>query len=299
MRQFQKIWLALACLALAAPSVAADSAEIFQIELVVFARTDESIARQERWPLDPGVPNWANSAELFGPVDADASGTVVSEGQRIARLPASAFALTDAAIRLRQSREYRVLVHTAWRQSIPAQSSGTPVFIDDSGGPQSLPRITKEIQIVGVPQVSVVKPGQSTELDAVAPQPTEPRQFAEGPPNLTLFGTLAIRQTRFLHAVLDLLYRAPQIAKNEAKAEPNPIVPKTLTLNEARADGTSPIRAFRLTETRRLRSGETHYFDHPMFGALLRVTPVAVSDPNAPDATTKKPVKPAINVKKP
>lgn len=298
MRQFQKIWLALACIAPAAPSVAADSAELFQIELVVFARTDESIASQERWPLDPGVPNWANSAELFGPVDTDASGTV-SEGQRIARLPASAFALTDAVIRLRQSREYRVLVHTAWRQSIPPQSSGTPVFIDDSAGPQSLPRITKEIQIVGVPQVSVVKSGQTLEPEASTPQSTEPRQFAEGPPNLTLFGTLAIRQTRFLHAVFDLLYRAPQIAKNEAKAETNPIAPKTLTLNEARAEGSSPIRAFRLTETRRLRSGEIHYLDHPMFGALLRVTPVVVSDPNAPDATTKKPAKPAINVKKP
>lgn len=36
--------------------------------------------------------------------------------------------------------------------------------------------------------------------------------------------------------------------------------------------GDKPV-LFRIHETRRMRARETHYFDHPMFGALVRVTP--------------------------
>jgi len=36
--------------------------------------------------------------------------------------------------------------------------------------------------------------------------------------------------------------------------------------------GDKPV-LFRIHETRRVRARETHYFDHPVFGALVRVTP--------------------------
>jgi hypothetical protein len=36
--------------------------------------------------------------------------------------------------------------------------------------------------------------------------------------------------------------------------------------------GDKPV-LFRIRESRRMRARETHYFDHPVFGALVRVTP--------------------------
>jgi hypothetical protein len=36
---------------------------------------------------------------------------------------------------------------------------------------------------------------------------------------------------------------------------------------------------YRLVTSRQARSGELHYFDHPAFGVLVRITPVTV-DPN-------------------
>ena len=52
-----------------------------------------------------------------------------------------------------------------------------------------------------------------------------------------------------------------------------------LTLREAVSGGmsagtgqTAPV--YRLTEARRVKSSETYYFDHPKFGALVRVSPV-------------------------
>lgn len=52
-----------------------------------------------------------------------------------------------------------------------------------------------------------------------------------------------------------------------------------LTLREAVSGGMSGAAgqitpAYRLTEARRVKSSETYYFDHPKFGALVRVSPV-------------------------
>jgi hypothetical protein len=44
----------------------------------------------------------------------------------------------------------------------------------------------------------------------------------------------------------------------------------------------SPGALYRLDETRRIRSGELHYFDNPRFGVIARVTPYE-SDESAPE----------------
>lgn len=50
-----------------------------------------------------------------------------------------------------------------------------------------------------------------------------------------------------------------------------------LNLREAGAAGSEPgkeIPVYRLNEHRRVKIAEVHYFDHPKFGALVRVAPV-------------------------
>jgi hypothetical protein len=52
-----------------------------------------------------------------------------------------------------------------------------------------------------------------------------------------------------------------------------------LTLREAVSGGMSLgtgqiAPAYRLAEARRVKPSETYYFDHPKFGALVRVSPV-------------------------
>lgn len=61
-----------------------------------------------------------------------------------------------------------------------------------------------------------------------------------------LDGTIAVRRNRYLHADVDLLY------KKEVTA--------------------------RLTHSRRLRSNEVHYIDHPLFGVILSVSPIERTD---------------------
>lgn len=95
-------------------------------------------------------------------------------------------------------------------------------------------------------------------------QTAEPRSEAKwirvSDPNVAnqnLEGTLRFYQGRYLHVDLELLYR------------------------DTGTGGSSPVelssaspQIFRISEHRRIRSGEVHYFDHPKFGAMVRVAPV-------------------------
>jgi len=47
------------------------------------------------------------------------------------------------------------------------------------------------------------------------------------------------------------------------------------------------LQDYRLYETRRMRSKEIHYFDHPMMGIVVKVTPYEFDVPNPEPATPK------------
>jgi Peptidoglycan-binding protein, CsiV len=74
-------------------------------------------------------------------------------------------------------------------------------------------------------------------------------------------GTVRVHLSRFLHITLDLTYQAKESAAPLASS----------------ADGLNEIvlaPQYRLQAARSARSNELHYFDHPAFGVLVRVTPV-------------------------
>lgn len=74
-------------------------------------------------------------------------------------------------------------------------------------------------------------------------------------------GTVRVHLSRFLHVTLDLTYRDQDVS--------------------VASEGTAGLSElalaprYRLRTTRNVRSGELHYFDHPAFGVLVRVTPRA------------------------
>jgi hypothetical protein len=85
-------------------------------------------------------------------------------------------------------------------------------------------------------------------------------------------GTVRLSLTRFLHVKLDLTYIDTQAVQRAPVAAPGdltdlPIAPR-----------------YHIDAERTTRSGEVHYFDHPAFGVLIKVTPVK-ADPNAAAGT--------------
>ena len=76
----------------------------------------------------------------------------------------------------------------------------------------------------------------------------------EGGEHPAVDGTVKVSLARYLHVDLDLVYSRPGNGENAA---PNAI----------------PAR-FRLVSERRMRSGELHYIDHPLFGVLALIRPL-------------------------
>jgi hypothetical protein len=76
----------------------------------------------------------------------------------------------------------------------------------------------------------------------------------------TLDGSIRISRNRFLHVDVDLLYRDTG----------------SRTASGGAGGGDGPV-VFRLQQSRRINSSEVHYFDHPAFGLLVKVTPYDAS----------------------
>jgi hypothetical protein len=99
-------------------------------------------------------------------------------------------------------------------------------------------------------------------------QPGLPEDQAK-PFDLTLLGvanprgSVRVYLSRFLHVNLDISYQDDTAAAATAAEPPG---------NELREIALPP--RYRLTTERQTRSGELHYFDHPAFGVLVKVTPV-------------------------
>jgi hypothetical protein len=81
-------------------------------------------------------------------------------------------------------------------------------------------------------------------------------------------GSVRVYLSRFLHVSLDLAYQ-------EAAA---PELPSAATAGNDLREVTF-ARRYRLTAERQVRSGELHYFDHPVFGVLVKITPVPTGNP--------------------
>ena len=82
-------------------------------------------------------------------------------------------------------------------------------------------------------------------------------------------GTVRVHLSRFLHITLDLTYQGKELgAATATGASPVP-------------DGLDEIALapeYRLKAARSARSNELHYFAHPAFGVLVRITPVPTQD---------------------
>lgn len=306
------IWLvALTALAPAAPR-AEEKEELtwYAVELIVFERSSELGRGAEAWPADPGLPETAGAIELsvkgiVPQADGDPPALPVAETPGVSAsaleartplppafklIPPSDYRLTAVWDRLERSSAYRPLLHIAWIQpGYPAEDARLvhvrntnaalgAVTADTGGGGEGLP--------------SSSEPGYAPTLSSrirVARDRSQP----------ALDGTVKVHRARYLHVQLDLLYYRPvdghpaggpiasTAADGGATQAPLPDSPDTALIEQLMAEADATPKLFRLRESRRMRSRELHYLDHPLFGALVEAWPVELpaAAPAAPQAT--------------
>jgi hypothetical protein len=94
-------------------------------------------------------------------------------------------------------------------------------------------------------------------------------------------GTVRVHLARFLHITLDLTYQGTRVPAPAATARDGGSAANAGSSLRQGTDGLDEIvlaPQYRLTATRNARSNELHYFDHPAFGVLVRITPVPAQD---------------------
>ncbi|WP_430462065.1 CsiV family protein [Thalassolituus sp. LLYu03] len=245
------VWLLAACL-----SLPASAAPWYRVEMMMIAYENEADIDQEQWlQALPAVMDdeasfpdfrWWQAPEMYKNLHS-----ALWAGYAFARSPKSELPapfeplpnlrLQAEAERINERKDMKVVWHQAWIEPIQEADSGVqhPVNI------RLLDRF--DIQITG---------------------------------------SFELHRSRYLHLGTDLIVQHYQ----PLAAEPLQALtlPESDTRNDLRTDllaqsnieasiaepVPTPVRAAEVKQTRRMRSGELHYLDHPMLGIVIRAIPI-------------------------
>jgi len=258
----------------------------YEIEIIIFENLDQAGMSTESWPKNPGMPNFENVIELMpaevstledNNINLDkifSSEPVIPVDPAITEEPAIAESplpepyqllannelnLTSQEIKLSTSEKYYPLLHIAWRQPVLSRENAKAVHIY-SNMEQS--------------QTDVIQ--SSPETLAIPPM-NEFFMYQESPdselPLNVIDGTIKITRGKYLHMETDILYRIQPEGNNEFNIFGFRKEDQALTV-------------FRMQDSRRMRSGELHYFDHPLIGMIAIITPYQLPEQQIDETET-------------
>lgn len=229
----------------------------YQVEMIVFQNLYPD-TDGENWYKTPGLVPLQDTVDLVPYLlgNNDSTEAVADNGVPAANddqklipygiLPESNNRLDGIYRVMRLSREYRPVYHLSWQQPGMEGNRAQAVYIQ-APGPTQLFELTLPPRLISDPM---------------------PADFYE-PIELVIDGSLKIRSSLYLHVDLDMvLFRQPP------EKEPD-LQEATLAAEEAMDDAVAelqPVDYVRLTESRRIKLNELHYFDHPMFGVIVQVS---------------------------
>lgn len=282
-------------------SAAPAEAKWYEIEVLVFEHVTPAGLQSEVWPKDVAIPLAGQAIDILAPAVVDEAGTVPAvaalapvkpePGSSSADagltvpppehpfqpLPESLFKLGEAKQRLAGSG-YRTLVHLAWRQPVKPPLATLPIRI--TGGQDYAPAL--------VPPESVpADTGSTPEMTSSLTSPVLAHEAL-----WQLEGLLKLSASPFLNLESQLVLRQPAPVAAEAVptqggaseavvAETAPSAATTTgasdSVNAPASGSTEPdapqYTLYPLQESRRLKSYETQYIDHPLMGLLVQVRP--------------------------
>ncbi|MDH5738201.1 MAG: peptidoglycan binding protein CsiV [Gammaproteobacteria bacterium] len=183
--------------------------------------------------------------------------------------------LSDEVNRIRESEKYRLLLHTGWRQPGLSNKEALDIYFKHLASPKS-------DVVVPLPETPAASPSAETGANPDAtPMPAEaapeidPQTEIDG----ELQGVIKIVLARYLHLNIELLYKKLQGTGAVDLFDSNYVEERE---NDA---------VYYLKQTRRMRSVELHYIDHPVVGALVRITQFVPPEPVVEEPAAPVPIK--------
>ncbi|HET7569463.1 MAG TPA: CsiV family protein [Gammaproteobacteria bacterium] len=282
----------------------------FAVEVIVFRPTTNMAGGNEMWPADPKLPSLkkavvpavpepastqpATGMATFALPSTTATPTVAAvkpEGDLVLPLPTTQYQLQGVWNRLAQSGRYQPLIHTGWiEQGVPPRQapkvSITPLVMPESMSlpvSANLPVSTTLPTATTVFSDNTLAPAPASSQQPVATNVTAPDEKT-APPTAPAFGTIKLSYNRFLHLALNIAYRPvnPAALRTWRSKDDEFATPSPATTTPAPFTGFGPYfspqppkpQAIVMHESRRISPKTINYFDNPLFGVIVQVTPV-------------------------
>ena len=213
----------------------------YDVEAVVFSHARGEYINAETWPSE-----W-DDIDLTDAIDLSTAKNSLYV-KRSSNGP-----ISGIADRIDKSSRYELLTYKRWRQPGLKESRAKPVVISSE-------KTWSFLKDEGVDEAGNPV-SRLTEVPALS-------------------GTIQIVLGRFLHINADLLYTAPVnvlevISAVDTDSPESPInVQKSLAKSVTEE---TVMQGFHMKASRKTRSKQTQFIDHPMFGLIVRITPVATS----------------------
>lgn len=251
----------------------------YEVEVIIFANQQKLAADTETWPegvttagydhvLDLALPGFTPLKPNLPPINTKASlrtasvdeGDVYGNGAYVL-LDKDFFQLTNIARRIDSSSKYDVVLHLAWRQPTFDEDKSLPVFVFN--GMTERDPTPEPVSNAGLQQ------GYDFYVNGLQ----------AGPQYHWLSGTLKLSVSRYLHMEADLHMKLRKTKQEIIEESPPPESGGFGSFFGVNREPTPimierpVVQDYRLFETRRMRSKEIHYFDHPLMGIVVKVTP--------------------------
>jgi hypothetical protein len=293
--------LLLANTTVAAEAETRETVKWYDVEIIVFRHADPR--SDETWPTDAGTPVISGMQALFpaagddsvtpaqsSALDDAASRPLIDAPEPFTALPDDELQLINIENALERSSRYESLLHVGWSQPSLELDASPQLRITLPGALDAAEETTT------TEQVTVF----TDDYASSAPRPeagNENDDDTDSPFARPLDGYVQLGVGRYLHLGIDLLYLPQDINPDVIDgALPEELAPVDesdreqrrrmimealargeLNLEEAEILTLEPeepvFQGFRIREVRRIRSNALHYFDHPIFGVLVRTTP--------------------------
>ena len=220
------------------------------------------------------------------------------------------FKLTENAVKIHKNPKLNLLIHTAWQQPGLASKDALAVRLNDL--------VKNEVYIESEPTSTTYNQENVTSLsdtlkmlsedkndtnnsnlfDSIYQNSTDEKPEIKEPEK-RFDGTITVRLSRYLHLDVDLLYFDPD-AKNISNTDEDKSNELTIdklsnssntTLYESQSNPDQLTESkpsfYQFKHSRKMRSQELHYIDHPRLGILALITPIQPPEEITAEETTK------------
>ncbi|MBF0220032.1 MAG: hypothetical protein HQL49_10980 [Gammaproteobacteria bacterium] len=238
----------------------------YQVELIIFQQPRADQYQGELWSsaataLPPGVAEllpYPNLRAFSDRTQEIRGGTEVAwQATPFAILPSKQFNLDAVAKKIERQPGYRLLLHTAWQQPGLSRSKAIPLHLHDAIN-NSLSMSVDRYQLDNLGG-QLPHPGSRQSSALLSESYQLARQQNSRNPSY-FDGIVTLTLSRFLHLHVDLTYLRANNSGGTVSEVDN-----LTNVNQGYPH---------MKDSRRMRSNETHYIDHPLLGIIARITPL-------------------------